>query len=62
MEATMTKKLEDLLNLPDSKEIIEQAEAQEAEQTKHEIEREETFREIAEFDKIKYFSLLKNIS
>lgn len=48
----MTKKLEDLLNLPDSKEIIEQAEAQEAEQTKHEIEREETFREIAEFDKI----------
>ena len=27
----MTKKLEDLLNLPDSKEIIEQAEDQEAE-------------------------------
>ena len=48
----MTKKLEDLLNLPDSKEIIEQAEAQEVEQSKHDIEREETFRDIAEFDKI----------
>jgi DNA polymerase III alpha subunit len=48
----MTKKLEDLLNLPDSKEIIEQAEAQEIEQSKHDIEREETFRDIAEFDKI----------
>jgi hypothetical protein len=48
----MTKKLEDLLNLPDSKEIIEQAEAQEEEQNKHEIEREQTFRDIAEFDKI----------
>ena len=52
MEATMTKKLEDLLNLPDSKDIIEEAEAQEVEQHKHEIEREETFRDIAEFDKI----------
>jgi hypothetical protein len=48
----MTKKLEDLLNLPDSKEIIEQAEAQEEEQNKHELEREQTFRDIAEFDKI----------
>ena len=48
----MTKKLEDLLNLPDSKEIIEPAEAQEVEQSKHDIEREETFRDIAEFDKI----------
>jgi hypothetical protein len=48
----MTKKLEDLLNLPDAKEIVEEAEAQEAEQKKHEIEREETFRDIAEFDKI----------
>ena len=27
----MTKKLEDLLNLPDAKEIIQEAEAQEAE-------------------------------
>ena len=52
MEATMTKKLEDLLNLPDSKEIIEEAEAREVEQSKHELEREETFRDIAEFDKI----------
>jgi hypothetical protein len=48
----MTKKLEDLLNLPDSKEIIEEAEAQEVEQHKHELEREQTFRDIAEFDKI----------
>ena len=48
----MTKKLEDLLNLPDSKEIIKQAEDQEVEQSKHEIEREQTFRDIAEFDKI----------
>jgi hypothetical protein len=49
----MTKKLEDLLNLPDAKEIIEQAEAQEAEQKNYEIaEQEKTFRDIAEFDKI----------
>ena len=48
----MTKKLEDLLNLPDSKEIIEKAEAKELEQSKHDREREETFRDIAEFDKI----------
>ena len=48
----MTKKLEDLLNLPESKEIIEQAEDQEAEQTKYEIAQAETFRDIEEFDKI----------
>jgi hypothetical protein len=49
----MTKKLEDLLNLPESQEIIEQAEAQEAEQKQYEIEEaEKTFRDIAEFDKI----------
>ncbi len=49
----MTKKLEDLLNLPESKEIIEQAEFQEAEQTKHEMANVvETFRDIEEFDKI----------
>ena len=48
----MTKKLEDLLNLPDSKEIIEEAEAQEVEQQKYEIEQAETFRDIEEFDKI----------
>lgn len=48
----MTKKLEDLLNLPDGKEIIEEAETQEAEQKKYEIEQAETFRDIEEFDKI----------
>lgn len=49
----MTKKLEDLLNLPDSKEIIKKAEKQEKEQKRYEIEEQEkTFRDIAEFDKI----------
>ena len=48
----MTKKLEDLLNLPDSKEIIDTAQEQEAEQTKHDIAREEAFRDIEELDKI----------
>ena len=48
----MTKKLEDLLNLPDSKKIIDQAEVQEAEQTKYEVSQAETFRDIEEFDKI----------
>ena len=48
----MTKKLEDLLNLPDSKEIIQEAEAQEVEQQKYEIEQANTFRDIEEFDKI----------
>ena len=48
----MTKKLEDLLNLPDSKEIIEQAEEQEKDQKQYEIDQAETFRDIAEFDKI----------
>jgi hypothetical protein len=49
----MTKKLEDLLNLPDAKEIIDNAEQQEEEQKKYEIaEAEKTFRDIAEFDKI----------
>lgn len=48
----MTKKLEDLLNLPDSKEIIKKAEAQEKDQKKHEIAHENSFRDIAELDKI----------
>lgn len=48
----MTKKLEDLLNMDDSKEIIKQAQEQEKEQSKHEIAHEESFRDIAEFDKI----------
>ena len=49
----MTKKLEELLDLPDAKEIIENAESQEQDQKAHEIERQqETMRNIAEFDKI----------
>ena len=49
----MTKKLEDLLNLPDSKEIIKEAEVQEVEQAKYEMANvAETFRDIEEFDKI----------
>ena len=48
----MTKKLEDLLNMEDSKEIIRQAEKEEQAQAKHEIAHEESFRDIAEFDKI----------
>ena len=49
----MTKKLEEILNLPDSKEIIEQAQEQEKDQKTHEIERQkDTMRDIAEFDKI----------
>lgn len=49
----MTRKLEDLLNLPDSKEIVDEAEQQEKEQKKYDLEQQEkTFRDIAEFDKI----------
>lgn len=49
----MTKKLEDLLNLPENQEAIETAQAQEEEQKKYEAEQtEQTFRDIAEFDKI----------
>ena len=40
----MTKKLEDLLNLPDSKDIIEKAKSQEADQKSYEIE--ESFRDM----------------
>ena len=46
----MTKKLEDLLNLPDSKEIIDDAKKQKAKTAI--VEQQETFRDIAEFDKI----------
>jgi hypothetical protein len=45
----MTKKLEEMLNLPDNEDIVKPA------KTKKEtaiIEQEETFRDIAEFDKI----------
>ena len=49
----MTKKLEELLDLPDSKEIIEKAESQEQDQKSHELQRQQdTMRDIAEFDKI----------
>jgi len=48
----MTKKLEELLNMPDSKEIIKQAEVQEKAQKKHEVSHEESFRDIVELDKI----------
>lgn len=50
----MTKKLEELLNLPDSKEILDHAKQQDKKKAKETaiIEQEETFRDIAEFDKI----------
>jgi hypothetical protein len=49
----MTKKLEDLLNLPDSKELIKTAEKQEKDQVKYDVEQQaKTFRNIEEFDKI----------
>jgi hypothetical protein len=48
----MTKKLEDLLNMEDSKEIIKQAEEQEKAQAKHELAHEDSFRDIDDFDKI----------
>jgi hypothetical protein len=49
----MTKKLEDLLNLPSSKEVIKKAEKQEHDQVAYEIDQQETtFRDIGEFDKI----------
>ena len=50
----MTKKLEELLNLPDSKEIIEQDKQDAKKESKQTavIEHEETQRSIAELDKI----------
>jgi len=49
----MTKKLEDLLNLPDSKEIIDDAVKEDKKEQKTEIQKQEkAFRDIAEFDKI----------
>ena len=47
----MTKKLEDLLNMPDSKEIINDDKKKEKVKTAV-VEQEETIRSIAEFDKI----------
>lgn len=48
----MTKKLEELLDLPDSKQILK--DAQQEDKIKHEVveTQESTFRDIAEFDKI----------
>jgi hypothetical protein len=49
----MTKKLEELLNLPDSKEIIKSQERKEKKLEKQAPQdHTETFRDIAEFDKI----------
>ena len=42
----MTKKLEEMLNLPDNEDIKQQAQEQAV------VAQEETFRDIAEFDKI----------
>ena len=47
----MTKKLEDLLNLPDSKQIINDDKKKERVKTAV-VEQEETMRSMAEFDKI----------
>ena len=46
----MTKKLEDLLNLPDSKEITEEGKKEKQEDAI--VEQEDTMRSIQEFDKI----------
>lgn len=49
----MTKKLEELLNLPENKDVIKEAEKKEKAQKKYELEQQtETLRDIAEFDKI----------
>ena len=47
----MTKKLEELLNLPDSKDLVDQDKKKSKVQTAI-VEQEETLRDIAEFDKI----------
>jgi hypothetical protein len=50
----MTKKLEEILNLPDSKEIIDEAKENDKQTKKHKavVEQQETARSIDEFDKI----------
>jgi hypothetical protein len=50
----MTKKLEELLNLPDSKDFIDQAKDQDKKKRKETaiVEQEDVLRDIAEFDKI----------
>jgi hypothetical protein len=47
----MTKKLEELLNLPDSKDLVDQDKKKSKVETAI-VEQEETLRDIAEFDKI----------
>ena len=51
MESPMTKKLEELLNLPDSKEIIKDARQEEKRNTAV-VQAEDTQRDIQELDKI----------
>jgi hypothetical protein len=50
----MTKKLEELLNLPDSKQIVDKAKKEDRKQSKEAalIEQEDTIRDITELDKI----------
>jgi len=48
----MTKKLEELLNLPDSQEIIKAEKEKDESKEKAVVEQKEDFREIAELDKI----------
>jgi hypothetical protein len=50
----MTKKLEELLNLPESREIVDDARSAEKRKAKETavVEQESTMRDIAEFDKI----------
>jgi len=49
----MTKKLEELLDLPDSKELIDEEKSKNKEKAKQELKtQEDTFDRIAEFDKI----------
>ena len=48
----MTKKLEELLNLPDSQEIIKAEQEKAESKEKAVVEQKEDFREIAELDKI----------
>lgn len=49
----MTKKLEELLNLPENKDVIEEAEEKEKAQKQYELEKQnDTLRDMAEFDKI----------
>lgn len=50
----MTKKLEELLNLPDSKEIVEEAKEEDRKQRKKNavVEQQDTMANLAEFDKI----------